>query len=90
MRRERRDSRDRNRDRDHRGGDRDFKRSFPGKRPTKFHIPKGTKVDYKDLNLLQKYVTDRGKILSRRFTGVTAKEQRALVREIKKQDFLVY
>ena len=59
-----------------------------GKRPTKFHLPKGVKVDYKDINLLQKYITDRGKILSRRVTGVSAKEQRDLVRAIKKARFL--
>jgi len=46
------------------------------------------KVDYKDINLLQKYITDRGKILSRRVTGVSAKEQRDLVRAIKKARFL--
>ncbi len=56
--------------------------------PTKFLLPKGTKVDYKDMNLLQKYISDRGKILSRRFTGVSAKEQRDLVRAIKKARFL--
>lgn len=66
----------------------DKKPMMMNRRPTKFHLPKGTKVDYKDMNLLQKYVSDRGKILSRRFTGVTAKEQRDLVRAINKARFL--
>ena len=59
-----------------------------GKRPAKFHMPKGTKIDYKDINLLQKYISDRGKILSRRVTGVSSSEQRALVRSIKQARFL--
>lgn len=73
--------------RDQKSRDRDYG-ARPGRRTAKFHLAKGTKIDYKDMNLLQKYVSDRGKILSRRFTGVSAKEQRAIVREIKKARFL--
>lgn len=35
-----------------------------------------TEVDYKDAELLRKFMTDRGKILARRYTGVTSKQQR--------------
>ena len=73
-------------DRDHRNH-RDQKKMM-SRRPAKFHLPKGTTVDYKDINLLQKYITDRGKILSRRMTGISAKDQRGLVRAIKKARFL--
>ena len=42
------------------------------------------KIDYKDADLLRKFITDRGKILPRRITGTCAKHQRALAREIKR------
>ncbi len=54
----------------------------------KYRMAAGTKIDYKDFNLLQRYITDRGKILSRRITGLTAKQQRALTRSVKKARFL--
>ena len=41
-------------------------------------------LDYKKTDLLEKFVTNRGKILPRRITGTCAKHQRELVREIKK------
>jgi SSU ribosomal protein S18P len=36
-------------------------------------IKPGDPIDYKDVDLLKKYVTERGKILPRRITGLTAK-----------------
>ncbi|MCE4948706.1 30S ribosomal protein S18 [Streptomyces noursei] len=42
-----------------------------------------TYVDYKDTDLLRKFVSDRGKIRSRRVTRVTARQQRQLSRAIK-------
>ena len=60
----------------------------PGRKVVKLQLAKGVTVDYKDINLLQKFVSDRGKILSRRYTGVTAKEQRIVIREVKKARFL--
>ena len=41
-------------------------------------------IDYKDVNTLKKYVTEKGKILPRRMTGVCAKHQRALASAIKR------
>lgn len=41
-------------------------------------------VDYKDADLLRRFVTDRGKILPRRITGTCAKHQRMLARAIKR------
>lgn len=41
-------------------------------------------IDYKDLNKLKKYVSERGKILPRRITGNCAKHQRALTVAIKR------
>lgn len=41
-------------------------------------------IDYKDVKLLQRYVSERGKILPSRITAVSAKKQRALSRAIKR------
>lgn len=41
-------------------------------------------LNYKNVELLSKFITNRGKILPRRITGTSAKWQRILVREIKK------
>ncbi|HOE66601.1 MAG TPA: 30S ribosomal protein S18 [Candidatus Hydrogenedentes bacterium] len=40
-------------------------------------------IDYKDINMLKHYVTERGKIIPRRITGATARHQRMLMRAIK-------
>lgn len=47
-------------------------------------------ADYKNPDLLRRFVTDRGKILPRRITGTCAKHQRALSREIKRARVLAY
>ena len=41
-------------------------------------------IDYKDVNKLKRYISERGKILPRRITGNCAKHQRALTVEIKR------
>ena len=41
-------------------------------------------IDYKKPEILRRFITDSGKILPRRITGTSAKNQRRLVREIKK------
>lgn len=41
-------------------------------------------VDYKDVRRLQRFLTERGKILPRRATGLTAKQQRQISRAIKR------
>ncbi|NNK78518.1 MAG: 30S ribosomal protein S18 [Litoreibacter sp.] len=46
------------------------------------------KIDYKDTRLLQRYVSERGKIVPSRITAVNAKNQRALARAIKRARFL--
>ena len=40
-------------------------------------------IDYKDTNLLRKFISDRGKIRARRVTGVTVQQQRQLAKAIK-------
>ena len=41
-------------------------------------------IDYKDVNKLRKYVSERGKILPRRITGTCARHQRALTTAVKR------
>ena len=45
-------------------------------------------VDYKDTTLLRRYISERGKILSRGRTGVCAKHQRHLTKNIKRARFM--
>jgi small subunit ribosomal protein S18 len=40
-------------------------------------------IDYKDVNLLRKFISDRGKIRARRVTGVTVQQQRQIARAVK-------
>ncbi|AFZ52312.1 30S ribosomal protein S18 [Cyanobacterium aponinum UTEX 3222] len=47
-------------------------------------IPLNQKIDYKDLELLHKFVTERGKMLPRRITGLTARQQRDLTNAVKR------
>lgn len=49
-----------------------------------FTVNKIKKIDYKDLDLLKKFISERGKILPRRVTGTSAKYQRALTIAIKR------
>jgi len=46
------------------------------------------KIDYKDVKLLQRYVSERGKIVPSRITAVSNKKQRELARAIKRSRFL--
>ncbi|MEC4813020.1 MAG: 30S ribosomal protein S18 [Scytonema sp. PMC 1069.18] len=47
-------------------------------------IKPGEPIDYKDVDLLRKFITERGKILPRRITGLTAQQQRELTLAIKR------
>jgi small subunit ribosomal protein S18 len=46
------------------------------------------KIDYKDIDLLSLFVTDQGKILPRRATGVTVQQQRKISKAIKRARIL--
>mgnify|MGYP001390152527 FL=1 len=43
-----------------------------------------TEIDYKDVKILRRFITDQGKIMPRRVTGTSAKMHRKLVKEIKR------
>ena len=47
-------------------------------------IKPGEPIDYKDVDLLRKFITERGKILPRRITGLTSNQQRDLTVAIKR------
>jgi len=49
-----------------------------------FTVNKITHIDYKDTELLRKFISERGKILPRRVTGTSAKYQRMLTTAIKR------
>ena len=63
-----------------------FNRKRRKRRPKVCHfcVDKVSSVDYKDVEKLKKYITDRGKIVPRRVTGTCAKHQRLLTRAIKR------
>jgi small subunit ribosomal protein S18 len=45
-------------------------------------------VDYKDRNLLKRFISERGKIIPRRISGTTAKGQRQLANAIKRARYI--
>jgi small subunit ribosomal protein S18 len=56
---------------------------FFKKKVCKFCLQK-LKIDYKDADVLRRFITERGKILPRRITGTCAKHQRSLSQAIKR------
>ena len=65
--------------------------AFPGvirKKYCRFCKDKVMNIDYKSLNILERLIGERGKILSRRNTGTCAKHQRKVASAIKRARFL--
>jgi len=80
-------------DRPERGGDRPgqsaVRRPFFRRRKTCPFSGEGAPIiDYKDIKLLQRFISERGKIVPSRITAVSAKKQRELARAIKRARFL--
>ena len=46
------------------------------------------KIDYKDMELLKLFITEQGKILPRRATGITVQQQRQIAKAIKRARIL--
>jgi small subunit ribosomal protein S18 len=67
------------------GGRRPF---FRRRKSCPFTGPNAPKIDYKDIKLLQRYISERGKIVPSRITGVSAKKQRVLSQAIKRARYL--
>lgn len=59
------------------------RRKSPKPRPNPLDASGITYIDYKDTDLLRKFISDRGKIRSRRVTRVTVQQQRQLTKAIK-------
>ena len=53
-----------------------------------FSQPNSPVIDYKDIRLLSRYLTEKGKIIPSRITGVSRKKQKELARAIKRARFL--
>ena len=53
-----------------------------------FSRPESPEIDYKDIRLLSRYITEKGKIIPSRITGVSRKKQKELARAIKRARFL--
>lgn len=67
------------------GGRRPF---FRRRKTCPFSGSNAPKIDYKDTRLLQRYISERGKIVPSRITAVSAKKQRELAKAIKRARFL--
>jgi len=49
---------------------------------------KSVNIDYKDVKLLRKFISERGKIVPRRISGTSAKSQRQLANAIKRARYI--
>ena len=61
---------------------------FRRRKSCPFSGPHAPKIDYKDVKLLQRFISERGKIVPSRITAVSTKKQRELSRAIKRARFL--
>ncbi len=67
------------------GGRRPF---FRRRKSCPFSGDQAPKIDYKDVKLLQRFISERGKIVPSRITAVSTKKQRLLAQAIKRARFL--
>jgi small subunit ribosomal protein S18 len=65
------------------GGGPGGRKFFRRKKVCKFTVEKIDTISYRDVRLLQQFVSDRGKIIPRRLTGTSAPFQRKLTKAIK-------
>lgn len=61
---------------------------FRRKKSCPFSGPNAPKIDYKDVRMLQRHVSERGKVIPSRITAVCAKKQRELAIAVKRARFL--
>jgi small subunit ribosomal protein S18 len=61
---------------------------FRRRKSCPFSGPNAPKIDYKDVKLLTRFTSERGKIVPSRITAVSAKKQRELARAIKRSRYL--
>ena len=65
-----------------------YRKSRPRRKVCYFKQNKITEIDYKNVELLKRFITPNGKITSRRVTGTSAKYQRELAVAIKNARFM--
>ena len=53
-----------------------------------FSLPNSPQIDYKDIKMLTRYISEKGKIVPSRITGVSKKKQKELSKAIKRARFL--
>ncbi len=61
---------------------------FRRKKTCPFSGANAPRIDYKDVKLLQRYISERGKIVPSRITAVSTKKQRELANAIKRARFM--
>lgn len=62
--------------------------SYRRKKYSKFTAEQAANIDYKDINTLKNYITETGKIVPSRITGIRASYQRLLAQAIKRARYL--
>ncbi|MGE0096268.1 MAG: 30S ribosomal protein S18 [Alphaproteobacteria bacterium] len=67
------------------GGRRPF---FRRRKSCPFSGPNAPKIDYKDVRMLSRFISERGKIVPSRITAVSTKKQRELTKAIKRARYL--
>ncbi|HTY17190.1 MAG TPA: 30S ribosomal protein S18 [Myxococcota bacterium] len=60
------------------------KKTFRGPKVSRLTTDKGLTIDYKDPRVLRMFLTETGKVLPRRISGNTAKQQREVVEAVKR------
>ncbi len=61
---------------------------FRRRKSCPFSGPNAPEIDYKDVKLMQRFLSERGKIVPSRITAVSAKKQRELAQAIKRARFM--
>ncbi len=61
---------------------------FRRRKSCPFSGPKAIKIDYKDVRMLSRFISERGKMVPSRITAVSTKKQRELAKAIKRARFL--
>lgn len=83
--REQRDSRD---SKESSGGKRGGGGFFKRRKSCPFSGPKGRVIDWKDVRMLNRFISERGKMMPSRITAVSAKKQRELAQAIKRARYM--
>lgn len=61
---------------------------FRRKKMNRFSSDAGSEIDYKDVNTLKNYISEAGKIVPSRITGIDARNQRLMTKAIKHARFI--